>query len=68
MHFSMLNVILFAAVVACWSALGWYSFLSERRRSRQQAEWTRAAAAMSGLDAELDRVWAAENERIKRLL
>jgi hypothetical protein len=63
-HFSALNLALCAAFGAGWAAVGWYCWRCARRRARQHAEWAGAAAGLRDLDAELDRVWAAELRRI----
>jgi hypothetical protein len=62
----MLNVIMGVLIVAAWLAVGGTSYRSRRRALRQQAEWERLRASLSWLDAELDRTWAEEQERIRR--
>jgi len=66
----MLNVIVCAPILIAWLAVcgPWYlsRHLASRRRRREQAAWTRVEAGLSELDADLDRAWVAEHERIRR--
>jgi hypothetical protein len=66
----MLNVIVCAPILAGWLAVcgPWYLMrcLARRRRRRAEAAWTRLEAGLSELDADLDRAWIAERERIRR--
>lgn len=66
----MLNVIVCAPVLIAWLAVcgPWYLSrrLASRRRRQEQAAWTRVEAGLSELDADLDRAWIAEHERIRR--
>jgi hypothetical protein len=66
----LLSVIVCAPVVAAWLALCGplylSRYLSRRRWRRERAEWARLTAGESELDADLDRAWAAECERIRR--
>jgi hypothetical protein len=70
MSFTMLNVIVCAPILIGWLAVcgPWYlaSYLVKRRRRRAEAAWTRLEAGLSELDADLDRAWIAERERIRR--
>ena len=70
MGFSLVNVLVCAPVLAGWLALcgpGYLArFLLWRRQGRERAEWARLTAAESALDADLDRAWTAEHERIRR--
>jgi hypothetical protein len=52
--------------LAVYACRGWSGGRSRRQQARCQAQWARIAAALSDLDAELDRTWAAEKERIER--
>jgi hypothetical protein len=58
--------------IACTPiAVGWLAvrvcqYLSDRRRRAETEQWARLTAALSELDADLDRAWAAEAERIRR--
>ena len=66
----MLLLIACAPVFIAWLAVcgPWYlsRYLAWRRRRRQQAAWSRLESELSGLDAELDRAWSAERDRINR--
>jgi hypothetical protein len=63
---SVLTVIACSPILAGWAAVCVFQYLSLRRRRRQRAQWARLAATLTGLDAELDQIWAAEQERIRR--
>jgi hypothetical protein len=63
---SVLTVVACTPILAGWLAVRVFHCLAVRRRRRQDAEWTALAAALSDLDTELDRTWAAERERIRR--
>jgi hypothetical protein len=63
---SVLTVVACTPILAGWLAVCLFQCLAVRRRRRQDAEWTRLAAALSDLDAELDHTWAAEQERMRR--
>jgi hypothetical protein len=52
--------------VAGWLAVCVCQYLSDRRRRIDAEQWARVTAALSELDADLDRTWAAEQERIRR--
>jgi hypothetical protein len=66
----IVNVIVCAPVIIGWLAVcgPWYvaRCLARRRRRRAEAAWTRMEAGLSVLDADLDRTWIAERERIRR--
>jgi hypothetical protein len=66
----MLTWIACAPVFIAWLAVcgPWYlsRYLANRRRRRQQAAWSRLEPELSDLDAELDRAWSTERDRIKR--
>ena len=62
----MPNVIMCATMLAAVVAVSVIWYLSHRRLRRQHAEWERLRAALSELDTDLDRLWAAEQERIRR--
>ena len=70
MGFAILTVIVCVPVLIAWLAIcgpGHLSrHLASRRRRREQAAWTRLEAGLSELDADLDRAWIAERERIRR--
>ncbi len=61
-----LNVIVSAPILGAWVALRGSRYLSRLRVRREQAEWERVRAALSALDADLDRAWAKEPERVRR--
>jgi len=45
----------------------WRRFSGLRRGNcLHAAQWARLSAGLTGLDANLDRTWAAEQERIRR--
>jgi hypothetical protein len=70
MSFTMLNVIVCAPILIGWLAVcgPWWRArdLATRRPPRAEAAWTRLEAGLSELDADLDRAWIAERERIRR--
>lgn len=70
MGFSLLSVIVCAPVLVGWLALCGplylYRHQLRRRQRRERAEWARLVAGEPDLDADLDRTWAAEHERIRR--
>jgi hypothetical protein len=53
-------------IVAGWLAVCVCQYRSDRRRRIGAEQWARLTAALSELDADLDRTWAAEQERIRR--
>ena len=63
---SVVTVVACTPILAGWLAVCVFRYLAVRRRRRQDAEWTGLAAALSDLDTELDRTWAAEQERTRR--
>jgi hypothetical protein len=67
---SLPSVIVCTPVLAGWLALCGPLYLSRyrswRRWRRERAEWARLTAGEPELDADLDRAWAAEHERIRR--
>jgi hypothetical protein len=58
------------AAMAASAAVGCHWWLAARRRERQHGqrhdEWARLSPALRGIDAELDRLWAAESVRLRR--
>jgi hypothetical protein len=65
-HFTVLAVVLCAALVAAASAVARCCLRGARRRERQRAEWEQVAPGLLELDDELDRMWAAEQEWLRR--
>jgi hypothetical protein len=63
---SVLTLIACAPIVAGWVAVCVCQYLYDRRRRLNAAQWARLAPSLAELDAELDRGWAAERERIRR--
>lgn len=63
---SVLTAIACTPIVAGWLAVGVCQFLSVRRRRLHGRQWALLAAGLSELDAELDRTWTEEQERIRR--
>jgi hypothetical protein len=63
---SVLTVVACAPIAAGWLAVFVFRYVAVRREGRQDAKWTQLVAALSDLDADLDRIWAAEQERIRR--
>ncbi len=64
-----LNVIVSSPILGAWLAMRGTRYLSlrrGRRGRREQAEWERVRAGLSALDADLDRAWAKERERVRR--
>jgi hypothetical protein len=59
MSFAMLNVIVCTPILAVWLAVSGACHLSRRRARYQRDEWERLRPALSELDADLDRTWAA---------
>lgn len=66
MNSTVLTVIACSPIVIAWLAVCVYHCLAVRRRRRQHAEWARLAVSLADLDADLDRAWTAEKERIWR--
>jgi hypothetical protein len=66
MQVSLLYIILFAAVLTGWTAIGWYSYQAKRRRDRWEGEFERMTTGLPGLDAELGRLWGVERARRAR--
>ena len=66
MAFPLMYVVLVAAVLAGWAAIAYYWRLDACRRASQNAEFEDLTRARADLNAELDRVWAEESERIRR--
>jgi hypothetical protein len=54
------------AAIAASAAVGCHCWLAARRRDRYHHEWARLSPALRGIDAELDRLWAAESVRFRR--
>lgn len=63
---SVQTVIACTPIVVGWLAVCVCQYLSDRRRRRDAARWAQLAAALSELDADLDRSWAVEQERMRR--
>lgn len=64
MHISLLSAVLIVAVVAGWIAVGGYWYRAVRRRRRRDAEWDTIVANLRDLEADLERVWLSELDRI----
>jgi hypothetical protein len=62
---TVLTAIACTPIVAGWLGVCVSRYLPGRRRVHAR-QWTRIAAGLSELDAELDRAWAEEQERIRR--
>ena len=62
----MLTAIACAPILLGWLVVYAYRYLSGRRERRECAQWAQLTAALADLDAELDRTWAVEEERIRR--
>jgi hypothetical protein len=60
------NVVVCAPILTAWLAVCRTLYVSRRRERRQQAEWERMRPSLSALDADLDRIWSAEEKRIRR--
>jgi hypothetical protein len=63
---SVVTVIACAPILTAWLAVLVYRYQATRRLRREHEQWTRLIAGLSELDAELDRSWTAEEERIRR--
>ena len=70
MHFSLLSMVMSVAAMGASAVVGCHCWLAARRRDRRHGlrheEWTRLSPALRGIDAELDRLWAAESVRLGR--
>lgn len=64
MHISLLSAVLIVAVVAGWIAVGGYLYRAMRRRRRRDAEWDAIVVHLRDLEADLERVWLNELDRI----
>ncbi len=69
----MLTAIACAPILAGWLAVHAHRYLSGRREClsgrrerRENAEWAQLATGLAELDADLDRTWTAEQERMRR--
>jgi hypothetical protein len=62
----MLTLIACTPILAGWLGVWAARYLTGRRRRVRAARWARLAVFLSDLDADLDRAWAAEQERIRR--
>ncbi len=62
----MLNLIACAPILTAWLAVCGTWYQSRRQARREQVEWEQLSPALSQLDADLDRTWVAEEERIRR--
>jgi hypothetical protein len=63
---SVLTLIACTPIVAGWVAVCVCQYQYDRRRRLSAAQWARLAPRLAELDAELDRSWADEQERIRR--
>jgi hypothetical protein len=54
-----------AALTAAASAVACYCLRGARRRGRQRVEWEQVASGLPGLDDDLDRMWAVEQDRMR---
>ena len=63
---SVPTVVACTLIVAGWLAACVCQYRYDRRRRLNAAGWARLAASLTELDAELDRTWTAEQERIRR--
>lgn len=66
----MLTVIVGAPVLVAWLAVcaPWYlsRHRARRRLLRDESNWGRVSAGLSDVDADLDRAWDTERDRIRR--
>jgi hypothetical protein len=63
---SLLTLIVFTPILAGWLGVWLPRYLATRRSRVRALQWARLAIFMSDVDADLDRTWAAEQERIRR--
>jgi hypothetical protein len=67
---SLLTLIACSPILLGWLAVyacrTWVKDRGRRQQATSRAQWDRLAARHSDLDAQLDRAWAAERERIQR--
>ncbi len=63
---SVLTVIACIPIVAGWLGVYAVRYLTSRRRRVHAEQWAQLSASLSDLNADLDLVWAAEQERIRR--
>lgn len=66
MHFSLLSLVSCVVVAVVAVGVRWHCWYAVRRRDRRREEWARLSVELRGLDADLDQVWAAEVERLRR--
>lgn len=69
MGFSAPALIACALFAGAWIAVTVGHYRSRARRKRERAQWARLAQSVPGLpelDADLDRAWGEEQERIRR--
>lgn len=66
MQTSVLTVVASIPILVGWLAVSICQYQSTPRRRRQHAGWAQLAPGLSELDTDLDLVWAAEQERIRR--
>jgi len=67
--FSGLTVVACALFAGAWIAVTACHYRLTARRKRERAEWARLTETVPGLaelDADLDRTWGNEQERIRR--
>jgi hypothetical protein len=63
---SVLTMIACTPILAGWLGVCVCQYRSARRRRLDEAQWAGLASGLAELDAELDRAWAEEQERIRR--
>jgi hypothetical protein len=63
---SVLTVIACAPIFVGWLAVCVCKYRLAQRRRLHGAQWAAVAATLTELDAELDRTWTEEQERIRR--
>ena len=69
MGFSAPALIAWVLFVGAWTAVTVGHYRVTARRKRERAQWARLAQSVPGLtelDADLDRAWGDEQERIRR--
>ena len=66
MQSAMLTLAACAPILAGWLTAGVCRLVVQRRRGRREdAAWERLTAGLTGLDAKLDRIWAAGQDRTR---
>lgn len=66
MHSVLLMYVALAAAAVAAAAIAYCARRRAVRGERQRAEWARLAPGLRHLDEELNRTWAAEQERMRR--